>query len=244
MESRPIVTLDEVKEFLGSSSRVESTASDARYTRLALLATRQIEQATGRWLTKQQFVEFFTSRDNVRSDYDFAGAGDTYMPYAMESGLKRTINAQTLYLSGVGIDPDAPFDVWYDPSQGGASPFGDGTKLTPGTDYGIDYDEDNVILYIGTRYRPRALKVVYTAGYAETDGSLSGSATEDLKTAVLIQTAFLNVKLRNDNIGMDSERTVSSKDRVHAAPFMARAGLTPEVSSMVGYLKRVRTGRG
>lgn len=244
MESYPLVTLDEVKEFF--DIRPEVTKLDARYTALALLATKQIEQATGRLLTKQEHVEFFTSRDNVRVDYNLGGAGDFNggERFMGDAGLRSIVNPQTIYLKGVGIDPDADFEVWYDGSPSGTDAYDASNLLTPVDDYGIDYDNDSVVLYIPTRYRLRALKVRYTAGYAEDSGTISAAAPDDLKTAALIQTQFLNVKLRADNVGMDSERTTSAKDRVHSAPFMARAGLTPEVASIVASLKRVRTGKG
>lgn len=244
MDSFPLVTLTEVKEFM--EVRAEITAKDARYTRLVDTATKMIERETGRSFAKQVHVEYHTARDNTRTDYNLGGAGDfsTSGRYTSDSGLKSIITPQTIYLRGVNIDPDADFKVWYDPSPSGSDAYGDNNLLTLGDDYVVDYDNDAVVLYIGTTYRPRSIKVEYTAGYEVADSSLSGSAPEELKTACLIQTQYLNVKLRNDNIGMDSERTVSAKDRVTMAPFMARAGLTPEVVGMVRHLKRLRTGKG
>jgi hypothetical protein len=243
MESYPLVTLEEVKEFF--DVRPEVTKLDARYTALAKLATTQIEQATGRFLTRQEHVEFFTSRDNTRIDYDLGGAGDfNGGRYTNDQGLRSIVNPQIIYLAGVNIDPDADFDVWYDPNPAGQDGHSDRDLLRRDDHYGIDYENDAVVLYVSTRYRLRGIKVRYTAGYPEADGTLSGAAPSYLKTAALIQTQFLNVKLRADNVGMDSERTVSGKDRVHSAPFMARGGLTPEAASIVASLKRVRTGKG
>lgn len=243
MESYPLVTLTEVKDFF--EVRPEIVKLDDRYTMLMKLATTQMEQATGRYFAKQEHIEYFTSRDNVRVDYNLGGAGDFNTDrYTNDSGLRSIVNPQTIYLRGVAIDPNAEFKVWYDPSPSGTDAHGDSELLTVDDDYGIDYDNDSVVLYIPTRYRLRALRVQYTAGYAENGGTLSDAAPDHLKMACLIQTQFLNVKLRNDNIGINAERTVSSKDRVLAAPFMVNAGLTPEVANIVASLKRVRTGKG
>ena len=252
--SHPFITLAEFKTFLDIPENI--TKMDARYSLLLATACKQIEKATGRVFSKQVITEFFTSRDNRTTDYNlggvasFGGASDNY---GLGNGLLTKTKPQTFYLKGIGIDRDANFYVWYDPYVVDDTGYNADTLLVPNQDYQIDFDDDALILNIGTSYRQRALKVQYTAGYAfapadeahpEDNISLSASIDETLKLAVIIQTQYLNVKTRADNIGMGTERTVSAKDRVHASPFLAMAGLTPEVSGMLRDMKRLRLGTG
>jgi hypothetical protein len=245
--SYPFVSLPEVKAFLGVPENV--IKMDARYRLLLATASQQIEKATGRIFAKQVNTEFFTSRDNRNTDYDFGGVGS--YDVGTSSGLLTRTKPQTFYLSGIGIDRDANFSVWYDPYAMDSTAYNADTLLSPREDYQIDFENDALVLMIGTSYRQRALKVEYTSGFAfaphddtkpEQDISLSAALDDTLRLAVMLQTQYLNVKTRDDNVGMGSERTVSSKDRVTSSPFLAQAGLTPEVVGMVRHLKRLRLG--
>lgn len=243
--SYPFVTLTEMKDFL--EIREEVTKLDTRLTLLIAAATKQIEKATGRIFTRQVITEFFNSRDNRTTDYDFGGVADYSV--GPSSGLLTRTKPQTIYLAGLGIDRNESLSVWYDTYPTDGSAFSADTLLTPNEDYQVDFDNDALILYIPTRYTQRSLKVEYTAGFAfaaEDDFpdifTLSASIPDELKLAIMTQVQFLNVKLRSDNVGMASERTVSGKDRVTSSPFLTAGGLTPEVMSMVRDLKRLRLG--
>ena len=243
--SYPFVTLEEMKEFL--DVRPEVTKLDVRLRLLIAAATKQIEQATGRIFTKQVITEFFNSRDNRTTDYDFGTPG--FSGYGHDSGLQTKTKPQTIYLSGLGIDRTANFFVWYDPYGIDENAFNEDALLNPNEHYKIDFENDALVLYIATTYRPRALKISYTAGYAFAATvdepelfSLSAAIPDELKLAIMTQVQFMNVKLRSDNVGMGAERTLSAKDRVHTTPFLTNGGLTPEVMSLVRHLKRLRLG--
>lgn len=243
--SYPFVTLTEMKSFL--DIRPEVTKLDTRLGLLIAAATKQIEQATGRIFTRQVITEFFTTRDNRTTDYNFGGFERSN--YGWDSGLATRAKPQTFYLSGLGIDRDADLFVWYDPVAMDDTAYNVDTLLDPNDDYQVDFQNDALILMIGSSYRQRALKVQYTAGFAfEAESAtpnlftLSVAIPDELKLAIMTQVQFMNVKLRSDNVGMGAERTLGTKDRVHLTPFMVGSGLTPEVSSLVRHLKRLRLG--
>lgn len=233
MDSLPLITLSELKAML--QVRNEVTTMDARFNLFIDAATKAIEQATGRSFTKQAHTEFFTARDNQRIDYNLTSG------FADAPGTLTRTSPQTCYLKGHVIDPDTPVSVWYDPT---GLTYDEGHLLVEGQDYVVDYENDAIIIVAGTSYKPRAIKIEYTAGWpgAGTPPTLSGAADSLLKLAALTQAQFMNVKLRNDNVGMGTERTTNAKDRVFASEFLAVSGLTPEVARMVAPLRRVQTG--
>jgi hypothetical protein len=248
MDTKPLITLAEAKAAL--SVRPEVTKDDARLTRLALLATLQIEFVTERYFTRQSFVEFLTTRDNQRTDYDFRGSADYAVPTFDVGGMRTIVTPASFQLDGVEIDP-ATLEAWYNPTSRGANDFGNDDKLVSEQDFQLDAENSSLHLYIATRFRLRALKVSYTAGYvaAPTEDkpdeiTLSDSAPSYLKEACLIQTLFLNAKLRTDNIGMAAERTTSDKGKVGFSYWLKTNGLTSEVIPLIAHLKRARTGRG
>jgi len=242
MLSHPILTRSEAKEAL--EIRDNDTSKDAHVDRLIASATHMIEKMTGRYLTKQVHTEYFTARTNSRVDYDLTSSTT---PNILDDGLRRDVKPQTLFLTGTVIDPDADLNIWYDPSNFGTDAFSEATRLVAERDYQVDYDNDKVSLNIASVYRMRAIKAVYTAGYAfaEADDqtTISAEAPDWLKMAALVQIQFLHMKLRRDNVGMKNERQVSGKDSIAQSAFAALGGLTPEAQSFVAHLKRVRTGR-
>lgn len=238
MERLPILTLAELKDFLGIRDNI--TTLDARLSLLIETATKQIEDATGRHYTYQGFTDYFTSRDNTTLDYNlFSDPGYSTIG---ESGLIQRRKPQILRLKGYGLDRAENISVWYDPYD---HQFGDSRLLVRDRDYRVDQDEDQIIVTAATVYAVDAIKVSYFAGIEPTGDplTLSENANSMLKMAALVQSQFLNVKLRNDNVGMGTERTVSAKDRVTSTPFLAVSGLTPEAASLVREHKRIVTGR-
>lgn len=248
MDSYPLITMSEAKAFL--DIREETTKDEPRLRTLITLATNDLEIATDRRFTRQTFVEYLTTRDNKRSDYSFSGSNDygvTHMP--LEGGTRTIVSPTSFLLDGVNIDEDT-LEVWYNGNAMSADDFSDNHKLVNGKDYQLDTENSKLVLYVGTTFRMRALKITYTAGYAAapTQGTadeitLSASAPDWLKGAALIQLQFLNVKLKRDNVGMGSERTASEKGKVASSYFLKTNGLTPEVIPHVAHLRRPRTGR-
>lgn len=245
MDTKPLVTLAEACAFL----EIRVGTKDEYVKRLIAMATADIESATGRFFARQEYTEYLTTRDNQRTDYDFWGSDVYTQPTVMLGGMKTIVSPQTLPLKGVNVDP-ATVQCWYAPYATGPDSFTDDTTLT-GTEFQIDTDDDRLVIYRATRFRMRALKVTYTAGYeaAPTDGvpdevTLSASIPDWLKSAALVQCQFLKIKLRPDNIGMAAERTTSEKGKVSSSAFLAVSGLTTEAVGYVRHLKRVGTGRG
>ena len=238
MERLPIVTLAEVKDFLDIRDNI--TKLDTRLTGLIDVATKQIEKVTGRHYTRQTFTEYFASRDNSKVDYNL-NSPPGYSSIG-ETGLIRQWTPTKLYLKGYSLDRDAPIRVWYDPYD---FAYGDDREITLNQGFRVDLDEDVILIDMPTIYRVDAIKVEYTAGYAAggTPPTLSEAADSVLKMAALVQTQYLNVKLRNDNIGMGTERTVSAKDKVISTDFLSTQNLTPEAASMLSDHKRVIVGK-
>jgi hypothetical protein len=249
MQTRPLVTLSEIKAML--SVRETDTSKDARLRSLSLVATQQLERETGRFFTQQAHVELLTTRDNQRTDYDFRGS-DYYTSFNDTgfSGMRTIVSPQSFVLDGVNVDPET-VAVAYNPYARSPADF-TAEHVVPAEDWQIDPETSRLHVHAATRFKVRALKVAYTAGYEEGVSSnnpeeitLSDSAPHWLKEAAILQTMFLNVKLRTDNIGMASERTThATKGHVTQAYFMKTHGLTPEAIALVSHLKRVRTGRG
>lgn len=245
MDTKPLLTVAEASAFLN----IRAGTQDVRVGQLVAAATADIERATGRQFTRQEHVEYLTTRDNRRTDYDFMGSSDYAVPAVQWGGMRTIVSPQTLPLVGVNVDP-ATIQCFYAPYATGPDSFSADTALGA-NDFQLDDKDDRIVLYAATRFRMRALKVAYTAGYeaAPTDGkpdeiTLSAAIPDWLKTAALIQCQFLNVKLRADNIGMAAERTTSEKGKVSSSAFLKTNGLTDEAIGLVRHLKRVGVGRG
>jgi len=247
MDTKPILSLAELRALFDVRETI--TKNDERYKRLNNIAAISLEIGTGRYFTEQTFVEHLTTRDNTRTDYDFRGSSDFALPTSglLDSGLLTRATPTSVPLLGVNVDP-ATLKVWYNPAARGPDDFEDQHALEMDRDFQLDPETDRLHLYIATRFRVRSLRVEYTAGYAAAEvdnySCLSAAAPMWLKEAAMLQVQFLNIKLRNDNIAMAAERTVSDKGRVASSAFLKVNGLTPEVVPLVAHLRRPGMGRG
>lgn len=249
----PLVSLAEIKDFC-ELSLTPNPQKDARLMVLAAIATDQIAEYIGRVFTQSEMMEFQTSRDAVRTRLDTGPytVAEPVNTNLLDWGTVTSAEDHTYYLRGMNVDPET-VRVFYDPRLN----FEANTELERDTHFEIG-DNDTVILRFATRHKLRALKFLYSAGYAyaptpEADptadppvvaGPLTMSATAPavLKEACLYQVQFLRVKSKPDNVGMDAERTAGTKDKVMFSKFLANSGLTPEARMLVNRFRRVKTG--
>lgn len=216
----PLVTIAEAKEFIGM--RATNTDHDASVKLFTMLATKMIEQATGRAFAKGATSELFNTPET------YLQGSELRVSYA---------------LAGFNVDMGQPFEVYYD--ERGV--FGADTALTALDDYIVDYTNGILHLKYNTDRAFNSLKVVYTAGYdiAGTPPTLSASAPEDLKHACLYQTSYMRKRAKPDNVGMTGDVGMSTnKSGTGAAQWNTPNGLCAEAVNLAGFYRRVLTGRG
>lgn len=224
---KSLVTLDDIKEHLPIRTAV--TEYDATLTKLALVATRQIERACRRHFTKQQFVELHTARHAFHNVLDLQGGS--------ESGMVTRIREQTLILKAKPIDLDETFEIRYDPNADRA--FDSQFDVIEEDDYSVDPDTGVVILTVKTYHVRDGIQVTYTAGYAEgVSGTLSENAPDDLKLAAAVQTIWLWKRVLPDNIGgVDKDSQGQGQPfRSHVLAPVVPGLLTPYVRPLTGKL--------
>lgn len=249
----PLVSLAEIKEFC-DLSLTPNAAKDARLMQIAAIATDQIADYTGRIFTQSEVMEFQTSKDAVRNSLDMHPhtVADPISTNIFDWGRVSSPIDRTYALKGLNVDPET-VRVFYDPRLN----FGPETELTRGKHFEVDVG-DTLVLHYPTRYKLRALKLLYSAGFAAAPTppadpganppisagpvTLSASAPVALKEACLYQIQFLRVKSKPDNVGMEAERTAGSKDKVVFSKFLSSGGLTPEARALVNRYRRVNMG--
>jgi hypothetical protein len=227
MITKPIVSVEDVRSHLPVRAGDESF--DARLASLILVATTQIESATGRRFTRQSFTQVFPTIETGRYTYDFANPTN-------EDGLISRPRQVRYYLAGVDPLASPAPTVHYDPS----GLFGEQTLVAPGG-YSLDQATGTIALRIATRDHPAALRVVYTAGYAIDipSDSLRVAAPETLKMACVLQAVAMFNRFNADNLGMDIDRGKGGAD---TGRYVTRNGLTPEAAGLVALYRRHRTG--
>ncbi len=230
--SLKLVTVEAAKLFL--DVRDETTKFDATLTALIDLATAEIEQETGRLFTLQAIIEDFDTAQTITRVWDFGGSSP--------SGLTTKARPQNYRLKGVKIDSGIGLDVRYDPLL----VFGDDTlikNLAGQPDYIINFETGLLQLLTGTHAHRSALRVSYTAGYAQ-DGSTgvlkADEVPEMLRQACLFQVAFMRKRQRIDNIGTKTER---GGGKVPVVNFTTIKGLCPETAGLLRGFKRITVGR-
>lgn len=225
----PLVSAEELRKFLGY--RDNDTSADADNMALALVATHQIEKAVSRELEYGTFTELFDASDNVSDGFAMRGA-EVYADV-------RNVSPVRFKLCGLFIDSTASVSVRYDPGRA----FGDETEMDA-TSYRFDADSGLVKAYFPMRRAPDAVRISYSAGLVVEDGSMSGAASPALKEACLLQTGFLRVRRRMDNIGVEGDRSMGKSDKaVSSAKWLADGGLTPEAAKLVAPFRGILTGR-
>jgi len=231
MISKPLVSVSDVRPLLPIRAGMEDY--DARIAGLILTATRDIERAIDRRLTRQVFTQTFPTYDAETVSYDFNVSNN-------ESGLLSAARTVRYNLLGCDVLASPEVEVYYDRAEA----FAAETVLRFGIDYFIRpaADQGYLELRYPTRESPGGLKVTYTAGY-EVDtasDSLRLSAPDDLRTACQLQVLFLWNRTTSDNVGMDVDR---AQGKNSAAKFRVRAGLTPEAAAMVAPYRQPKLSR-
>lgn len=241
MERKQIITRAEGKTIC--NIRETKTDMDLTIDHLIMVATEQIERATGRSLTYQTFVELFPTKRTIDMSYDDSGWSHNMTSYRVKDS--------SFYLSGLNVDP-LTLDVRYDPSR----VFDMSTALSP-VDYYLDADNGKLTIMTGTRQASNALQVSYAAGWVpqpddnvtEEDGTTHPLTLTDtipfaIKEACLLQVAYLYARRRPDNIGLTGDRSHGKADQyVQTLAWGSKMGLAPEVVGLVRDLKKPVLGR-
>ena len=227
----PLITIEEATALL--PIRTGNTSQNVKLNMLIGTATTMIEQAISRELDKMQRIEYFRTPDTQRSFYDFNGTQNEYGVYSSPRTVRYNLKA-------FNIDPAALFEVCYDPQR----VYGTDTVL-PATNYILHRADGLLSIRTAMVDELDSLRVTYTGGYAlDSEGTLSGSAPQDIKMACLAQVLHMFGKFTMDNIGKDLDTTQSGTGmRASVAPkFATKAGLVPEALALVTRYKAVGIG--
>lgn len=240
MDQKQIITRAEGKAICNIRETKEEMNSVIDH--LIMVATSQIEQATGRSFTAQPFMDHFSTKSTIDLAYDDRG----WSPSATYNRVRES----SYYLSGLNVDP-LTLDVRYSTLREWNI-----DTIVSGNDYYFDKDRSKLTLMIGTRQSPRALRVTYEAGWTPAedenvtleDGThpltLSGSIPHIIKEACLLQTAYLYSRRRTDNIGLKGDRSHGKADQyVQTLEWASQLGITMEALGLIRGLKMPVVGR-
>lgn len=222
----PLISVSDLKEFL--PVRPGYSAEDAKLAGLILVASTMIEDFTRRNFARTTYVEYFGTAKAYSWDYNLLGDD--------ASGVAQTSRTQLFSLAGYPIDTDEDIEVRYDPSAA----FGDDTILDS-TYYLIDAPNNRMILKYPTAKTYNGLKVSYTSGYTEENGSLSTTIPADLKQACIQQTIELWNRSNPANIGVTEDRAQGKV--TGQSKFQVGGGITPTAQMLVTKYRRLLTGR-
>ncbi|QIG76085.1 hypothetical protein EVC24_064 [Rhizobium phage RHph_I4] len=241
MDRKPLVTRAEAKSIC--NIRDTNANFDFVIDALVMVATEQLEKATGRYFTKQSFEDRFDTRQTVDMAYDDTG----WSPTASVCRIRDS----SFLLSGLNISATG-FEVRYDPYR----MFGDDTVMST-DDYYFDAETGKLTVMAGMCKTQQGLKVAYTAGWDSfpdedvTDPddnshplTLSESAPFMIKEACLLQVGYLYARRRTDNIGLDGDRSHGKADQyVQTLAWGSKMGLTKEAIGLIRDLKKPVLGR-
>ena len=220
------VSVEEAKAYI--DVKAGTTKFDTQLEELIKLSSALISVECRRDFKEQQYTQYFGTVSNTNTVYDLVGS------YTNEGGLSQTTHEQRLQLKSAPINLSEDLSVYYDPSRA----FPESSLLTVNTQYYIDEELEDIILTVATVDSNRAVKIVYTAGYVEEDGTLSASLPQVLKSACITQTAFLFDKYQSNSIGVSSQTEEQGKE--YTTP---KSLLTPEVMSLIRPYRTVLFGR-
>jgi len=218
------INADEIRQDIGV--RDSNIAFDDRIEQLIAVASHQIEEFTRRQFDRKERTEYFNTFNSARHLTALHGFG---------SSTVSSPRQQKLSLAGYNIDMGETFEVRYDP----LGAFGP-TTVVDGNGYHLDVERGTVALRIATAEAYDAVRVVYTAGYTVTGGTLSASLPEPLKMACEMQAKFLNRKARPENIGIREDRV---EGKTKTSNFVSMGELCPEAVALCKSYRRLLTGR-
>lgn len=192
-----LITLAEAKQFL--PIREGNTGFDAKLLSMNLAATTLLGNWCRQSWVRAEHTDYFATRSTNRqlidlhSDDNMSGVLDA--PYESRYRLRHH-----------PVDEDETITVYYDPTRVFAA-----DTVVPDTQWFFDPKTNQIILLRGVSQHPRALKVVYTAGFAVTEGdddendNLSASAPPDLKLACQTQVLFMFNKIESGSVGTEAQ---------------------------------------
>lgn len=220
-----MISIADVKTLL--PLRAGNTSYDARLEQIITSVSSMIETECRQKFTKAERVEMHTARAAYTRTLNLYVEGEAY------SGR---VEEQIIPLRASPIDIAQPVTVWYDPRR----KFTDDT-LVADEYYTVDEELSRVLLTFPTDYARSAIRVRYTAGFAEgADGTLSDSLAEqapDLKQAAILAALHMWNRSNPENVG--SERDGDREDRTRNNAF----GLPKECLALIAPYRRVLTGR-
>jgi hypothetical protein len=222
----PLVTVAEIEAYAAvTNTGGASAAIETVYTDLSRLATTQIEKYCRLTLLRENKTEYFPTKSTSLIGLNLYGTDDTV--------TVSSARQQKIYLNKINIDAEEDFLVYYDTSrQWGAS------TLIDASYYVVDYVNGSLITEFPTDASMRALKVVYTGGFASagSPATLSASAPDDLKMACISQVIFMYNALSAQDIGTElREKT----NRMYQRPGF----MTDNAMQLIQPYKRFYTGR-
>jgi hypothetical protein len=224
VSTAPLITLADFKVW----HRVADTSQDARLQALIVAATRNIETVCRNQFTYGARTEFHASRDSVADVLYLYGYSEIASGFSVEP--------QSFSLKSSPVDLTQPITVWYDPCL----TFTDVTTQIAADRYSVDPDTGRLTLRAGTRQGVGTIRVDYTAGFAVgDDGTLSGSAPDDLKLACCWQALYLEKRMQPDNIGLDIDR---GEGKTMRARWVSKGGLVEQALDLVMPYRRTLVG--
>jgi hypothetical protein len=242
MTDYPLIFTRQLKEIIGVEAGY--SGSDARFTLAIDSASRTLEQILGRKLSKNSYTEYLSTKRNMLKGYDVYGFGD-----ATSGGVYFQFKEVPLYLKNFPIDLNETFQVYYDTNQ----LWGVETLLDSSC-YLIDAERGVLIIKTAVGDYKRSLKVIYTAGYANTvdteDGevldlnasppqeqALANSIPRDLVQAALFQSQLVYEKQYSGNINV---RMSQGQGSTNSVGWVNMAGISPEAMAILMHYKRPR----
>lgn len=228
----------QIKEMIGADDP-DYTGEDARVKLINNSTTNTLENLMGRSLSKNTYTEYFDTKTNVTGFYDVYGFS--------QSGYIGRYKTIRYYLKNYPVDVSAGFTVTYDPDE-----LIDGDTPLTNVDYTLDAENGILIIVKPVGTFPRALKVVYTAGYVssvDTDGnvvydvaanppqeqSVSYAIPQDLVQAALYQAMHSYEKSKFSNINVREARSQGGANATRYVNFYA---IAPEAMAIIVQHKR------
>jgi hypothetical protein len=217
-----LIAIEDVKPLL--PIRSGNSSYDAQIDGFILAVSRMIETECRTTFKRGVREEFHTARTTYARSFNLYGDGEAYTLGA---------NEQIIPLRAAPVDPLSPITIWYDPYR----QFGEDTLIEERS-YTLDEELSRIFLRYPTNHNRAALKVRYTAGYAEADGSLSEALKEQAPD--LFQAAVQGVMHMWNGAHAES---VDAEAKSSGTKQQGSAGLPKQTLHLLAPYRRVLTGR-
>jgi hypothetical protein len=231
----------QIKEMVGTSDPTY-TGEDTKVAMINRVVTSTLENLLGRSLSKNEYVEKFTTKINGKTFYDIYGSGS--------DGYGTAFKEQKYYLKNYPVDTDATFTVELAVNQ-----QVEGTTVLTEDEYVLDAEKGELVItkpINGIYYK--AITVTYTAGYDSSVDTESGVVYDadadpaqelalyneipaDLAQAALFQASHLYDKQQLSNINVRESRSQGS---TNSSRFVNIHAISPEAMAIIVQYKRYK----